>query len=268
MTIKSAISGLGIIPATALLLLAQNSNSNKGREIVDRALSALGGERFTHMRTRVSTGRIYSFFHDEMSGYDVTKIYTEYSETPAGKGLSIREREVLGKKQDYSYLFLDDQGWDITFRGARPVEQEVWERYRRTTENDILYLLKVRLSEPGMTFDYIGSEVHLSTHVEVVDITDAQDQTIRVSFDHNTGLPVRETFTWLDPETKYRNDEITEYDKYRDAGGGIMWPFTVERSRNGYKTYQMFANSVEANGAVPKSIFDLPPGVKVLRKSD
>ena len=268
MRVNTCITALGIVSAAVLLLQAQNSTPNKGKDVVDHALAALGGERFVHMRTRVSAGRIYSFFHDEMSAFDVTRIYTEYSETPRGKDLSIREREVLGKKQDYSYLFLNDQGWDITFRGARPVEQEVWDRYRRTTENDILYLIKVRLNEPGMAFDYVGSEVHLSTHVEVVDITDAQDQTIRVSFDHNTGLPVRETFTWMDPETKYKNEEITEYDKYRDAGGGIMWPFTIERSRNGYKTYQMFANLVEANGTLPKNIFELPPGAKVLRKSD
>lgn len=261
-------SGLGVVLSAALLLQAQNGSPGKGKEVVDRALTALGGERFTHMRTRVAAGRIYSFFHDEMSGYDLAKTYTEYSEAAPGKGLAVREREVLGKKQNYSYLFLPDQGWDITFRGARPVEQEVWDRYKRSTENDILYLLRIRLNEPGMNFDYIGTEVHLSSHVEVVDITDAQDQTIRVSFDHNTGLPIRETFTWMDPETRYKNEEITEYDKYRDAGGGIMWPFTIERSKNGYKTYQMFASSVEANGSVPPGIFELPQGAKVLRKTD
>ena len=265
---KLYASGLGLILAATALLQSQTTSPTKGKEVVDRALTALGGERFVHMRTRVSTGRIYTFFHDETSGSDIARIYTEYSETGLGKGLGIREREVLGKKQDYSYLFLEDQGWDITFRGARPVEQEVWDRYRRSTENDILYLIKVRLNEPGMTFDYVGSEVHLSNHVEVVDITDAQDRTIRVSFDHNTGLPVRETFTWMDPETKYKNDEAAEYDKYRDAGGGIMWPFTVERSRNGYKTYQLFANSVEANGSVPKGVFDLPQGARMLKKTE
>ncbi len=238
---------------------------NKGKQIVDAAVSALGGDRFLNMRTRVASGRIYSFFKDEMSGSDIARIYTEYL---PGKPLGIREREVLGKKQDYSYLFLPDQGWDVTFRGARPIEDEAWDRYRRSTENDILYILKVRHNEPGMTYDYVGSEVHLSTHVEVVEITDSQDRTVRVSFDHNTGLPVRQSFSWLDPETKYRNEEITEFDKYRDAGNGVMWPFTVERSRNGYKSYQMFASAVEVDASVPTKTFELPPGAKVLKKVD
>ncbi len=239
---------------------------HKGKDIVDRAIAGLGGDRFLHMQNHVASGRVYSFFHDQLSGLDVAKIYTEYLPEKPAKGLAVREREVLGKKQDYSFLFLEDQGWDITFRGARPIDDETWDRYSRITENDILYLLRVRYNEPGMQYDYVGSEVILSAHVEIVDITDTKDRTIRVYFDHNTMLPVRETYTWLDPDTKYRNDEVTEFDKYHDAGGGIMWPYSIERERNGYKTYQLFATSVQANQELPAKIFELPPGSKKLKK--
>lgn len=241
------------------------TSTDKGKQIVDQAITALGGDRFVHMQSRVAGGRVYSFFHDQLSALDVAKIYTEYLPRKPGKGLAVREREVLGKKHDYSYLFLEDQAWDITYRGARPVDAETWDRYARTTENDIFYILKVRRNEPGMIFDYVGSEVYLSTHVEVVDITDAQDRTVRVYFDHNTMLPTRETYTWFDPDTKQRNDAETQFDKYRDAGG-VMWPYTIERQRNGYKTYQMFATSVQVDQPLPAKIFELPPGATVLKK--
>jgi hypothetical protein len=240
----------------------------KGKQIIDQALSALGGERFLDMKNRVAKGRIYSFFHDELSGLDITTTYTEYMPEKAANGLGIRERELLGKKQDYSYLFLPDQAWDITFRGARPIEDEAWRRYVRTTENDILYILKVRHDEPGLQYDYSGSEVFLSTHVEVVDITDAKDRTVRVYFDHNSFLPIRETFTWQDEQTREHNDEEIDYDKWRDAGGGVMWPFTIERQRNGYKVYQMFATRVEANQPVPPNTFELPASAKILKKTN
>ncbi len=129
-------------------------------------------------------------------------------------------------------------------------------------QNDILYFLKYRYHEPGLYFDFVGSEVYVSRHVEIVDITDSERQTIRVYFDHNTHLPLRETFSYLDPDSKYKNDEVLDYDKYRDIGGGVMWPFTVERSRNGYKTFQMFANTVEADGSLPAKVFELPNGPK------
>jgi hypothetical protein len=249
-------------------LLPAQVNDNKGRQLVDQAVQALGGDNFLHMRNRMASGRVYAFFHDQMSGLDLATIYTEYLDTKPANGLAVRERELLGKKQDYSYLFLPDQGWDITYRGARPVDDERWDRYKRSTENDILYLMRARLSEPGLEFDYVGSDVNVSAHVEVVEITDAKGQTIRVLFDHNTKLPLRATFKWLDPETHQHNDETTSMDKYRDIGGGIKWPLVVERERNGYKAYQIFAAKVEANVPVPAKTFDLPPGAKVLKKVD
>jgi len=232
---------------------------------MDQAIKALGGDRFLKMQTRIESGRVYSFFREQLSGLAIAKIYTEYLNEKPANGLAIRERQVFGKKQDYSILFLGDQAWDLTFRGARPISDENWQKYLRTTENDILYLLRVRNNEPGLQFDYLGTDVYATAHVEKVDITDAQDRTIRVYFDHNTMLPVHEEFSWIDPDTRYHNDEATEFDKYRDAGG-VMWPYTIERERNGYKTYQKFAEQVQIDPPLPPKMFELPAGVKVLKK--
>ncbi len=37
-----------------------------------------------------------------------------------------------------------------------------------------------------------------------------------------------------------------------------MWPYTIERARNGYKVYQIFASKVEVNAELPTDIFDSP----------
>jgi hypothetical protein len=254
-----------LLPFSLCLAAVAQTPPGKGRQTIDQAIAALGGDNFLHLKNEVDTGRIYSFFRDELSGLDIATIYKEYLPAPPAKGLALRERQVLGKKQDYSYLFLEDQGWDITFRGARPVPDENWQRYTRTTRNDALYMLRYRVNEPGMQFDYVGSDVYLTRHVEIVDITDSTNQTVRVYFDHNTMLPVHQTYTWLDPDTRYRNEEITEFDKYRDAGG-VMLPYSIERQRNGYKSYQMFATKIEVNQQLPPKTFELPPGVKKLKQ--
>jgi hypothetical protein len=267
MNSTNPIKRLGVALCCATILSAQSS-TNKGKQLCDQAIAALGGDRFLQMQNRIESGRVYSFFREQLSGLGIAKIYTEYLNEKPPKGLAIRQRQVFGKKQDYSVLFLSDQAWDITFRGARPIADEKWQRYVRTTENDILYILRVRYNEAGLQFDYIGTDVYQSKHVEIVDITDAQNRTVRVYFDHNTVLPLHETFSWIDPETRYHNDEITEFDKYRDVGGGIMWPYTMERARNGYKTYQIFSERVEVNQPLPPTTFELPPGAKVLKKVD
>lgn len=243
-------------------------SQSKGKELIDKAVAALGGSEFTHLRSVTTRGRIYGFFHDQLSGLDIARTYVEYAdEAPAGK-LGVQERQVLGKKQDYSYLFLPDKAFDVTYRGARPIPDESWQRYYRATHNDILYILRFRLKEPGLLFDYVGSEVLLSVHAEVVDLTDADGLSIRVYFDHNTMLPIRQSYEWMDPVTRERNEEITIYDKWRNAGFNVMWPFSIERQRNGYKTYQSFSDEVEVNKALPAKIFDLPEGAKILKKVD
>lgn len=257
--------------AVALLFactLCAQTDTNKGKELIDKAIAALGGENFLQMRNVVESGRLFNFYRGRMNGLEVAKIYIEYLTDTPGTDLAIREREVFGKKQDYSLLFLPNQAWDVTYRGARPIPDENWAQYWRTTENNIFYILRVRHNEPGMHFDYMGTDVWLSTHVEIVDITDAQNRTVEVYLDHNTLLPIRQSFTWMDPQTRYRNDEVTEFAKYRDAGGGVMWPYTTQRERNGYKVFENYANKVEINGPLPPKIFELPEGAKVLKKID
>jgi hypothetical protein len=259
------LSILVVLGAPALVPAEEPS---KGAKVIDQVVTALGGDSFLHMQSKIASGRVYSFFHDRTSGADVVQSFVSYSSQLPAKGLGIRERALLGKKRDYSYLYLADQGFDVTFRGARPIPDENWERYERTTKNDVLYILRFRRNEPGIQYEYVGSQVYLSVHVEVVDIIDHEGAAVRVYVDHNTMLPTRATFSWLDPVTKEHNDEETDFDKWRSAGAGVMWPFTLERQRNGYKVYQMFADKVEIDKELPAGIFDLPPGAKVLKKVD
>lgn len=239
---------------------------DKGKQVVEEAIKALGGERFLQMQNRVESGRAYSFYNEEISGLDIATIYTEYLPSQPENGVGVRERQVFGKKQDYSVLFLQDQGWDITFRGARPVPDASLKRYLNSTRNNIFYLLRVRYKEPGMEFDYVRSDVLQNVEVVMVDISDAQGQVVHLVFDRLTKLPVRQTFNYVDPETKMRMDESTEYGNYRDVGEGVKMPFSILRERNGLKVYELYANKVSINQALPPKMFELPPGVKVLNK--
>jgi hypothetical protein len=241
---------------------------DKGKPYIDQAIAALGGDNFLHMQYRMEHGRVYSFFRDQLSGLSLATVYTEYLSTPMAKGVAVRERQAFGKKEDYSLLFLPDQGWDVTFRGARPIPDENWQKYLQSTETSIFYILRERYNEPGLMYDYVGTDRVLGSQVDTVDITDAKGRTVRVYFNHITHLPVRQSYTWIDPDTKYHNDEVTDYDKYRDAGNGVMWPFTIHRERNGYKSYEMFADRVEIGKPLSDKTFELPPGVKMLKKME
>ena len=58
---------------------------------------------------------------------------------------------------------------------------------------------------------------------------------------------------------------MTIFAKYRDVGGGVMWPYDIQRMRNGDRIFQMYSDSVEIDKSLPGSLFALPPGVPILK---
>lgn len=241
--------------------------ADKGKQIVLDAVQGMGGEKFLSMRNRVEAGRAFSFYREQVTGLSRATIYTEYLDQVPEKGLGVREREAFGKKQDYSVLFLEDQGYQITYRGARPVADETWKKYQKTTGSNIFYLMRMRLKDPKLVYDFVRSDVVLNTQVNIVDIADGSNNPIRVYFDMNTKLPIRQESSAYDPVGRGQTKEVTDYSKYRDSGG-IQWPWVIHRERNGETIYEMFANSVDMNTDLPPKTFDLPPGIKILKKVD
>ena len=67
-----------------------------------------------------------------------------------------------------------------------------------------------------------------------------------------------------DPKTKELNEEVSVYTKYRDVGGGVMWPFSIRRSRNGEKLYEIYSESVQINKGLKDDLFTLPAKLKIL----
>jgi hypothetical protein len=103
--------------------------------------------------------------------------------------------------------------------------------------------------------------------VEIVDITDADNDTTTVYFDQTTKLPMRQAFNRRNPVTKDKDEEITIFSKYRDVGG-VKWPYDVQRMRNGEIIFQIYADSVKINQSLPQKLFELPAGATMLKAQD
>ncbi len=130
----------------------------------------------------------------------------------------------------------------------------------------MLYILRMRLGEPGLVFDSQGADVRENQPVEIVDITDTDNRTVTVYFNSTTKLPIYQVYRHRNPMDKEFDKEVTRFSKYRDIGGGIMWPFAVERERNGEKIFEMYADSITANKDLKDDLFTLPANMKILKK--
>jgi hypothetical protein len=235
----------------------------RAKKAIGDAVAALGGQRFLTMKDRVESGRAYSFYRDQISGLSIATIYTEYIPVPSdktGKDLGVREREVFGKNEEYGYvLFRENGAWEVTYKGPRELEDDRVERYHRTTLNDVLYILRMRLDEPGMIFDWKGSDVVENQPVNIVDIVDSENRVVTAYFHQSSKLPVRQSMVWHDPKTHDRNEEVTRYARYREEGG-VQWPQQITRDRNGEKIYQNFSDFVPINPGLADPIFAVPTG--------
>jgi hypothetical protein len=99
--------------------------------------------------------------------------------------------------------------------------------------------------------------------VEIVDITDADGLTVTVYFSASSKLPVRQVFKRRNPEYKDFDTEETLFARYRGVGG-VMWPLSIRRQRNGDKIYEINSESVEINRNLRDDIFTLSPKLKIL----
>jgi hypothetical protein len=263
---KVAVAAAVLAAAGICVPIRAETTLERGKRVVNECVDALGGDRFINMQNREEGGRAYSFDREQLSGLSFADIYSEYETgvTDTAHNLAVRERQNFGKNQDNGVLFAEREAWEVTFRGARLLAQDRFDRYKDTTLHDVFYILRVRLKEPGMTFESRGADVLQNVPVEIVDATDADNRTTTIYFDQITKLPVRQRFERRDPKTRLLDEEITVYSKYREVGG-VQWPFAITRERNGEKIYQIFSDHVEINRPLKPKLFELPSGMKVLK---
>jgi hypothetical protein len=262
------------LPVRSLLLvllaapvMAAESRAERGERIVQEALAALGGPRFLAMKDRSEFGRAYSFHRERLSGLARTKVYTRYltrPEPPVLGFIGLRFRQVLGKNDDTASVFLEDGvGWDISYRGAKPIAAADVKRFQENQLRNVLYLLRMRMGERGLIFESQGTAVVDNQPVEMVDITDAENRIISVAFSQSSKLPVRQS-------TRRRTDgfvdeDVTVFNKYRDVDG-VQWPFTIHRERNGEKIFELFSDTVEINKGLDDSLFTISGDTKLLKR--
>lgn len=242
---------------------AAETAQQRGRRVIDTALAALGGQNYLAMEDRIEKGRAYSFYREELEGLSVATIYTRYVAPTPGK-VSVRERQNFGKDESYGVLFNENGAWEITFRGARPLDKKRVDTFHDGTLRNVFYILRQRLKEPGMDFFSRGSDLWENRPVEIVDITDADGLTTTVYFSTLDKLPVRQLLKRRNEQFRDFDSEETIFAKYRDVGGGVKWPMSIRRFRNSEKLFELYSDSVQINKNLTDDIFTLPASIKIL----
>jgi hypothetical protein len=246
--------------------LAAETAKDRGKRLLDKTLEALGGDAFRNMRTRTETGRAYSFYHEKLTGLSIARLYTKYIEPDGKSPVYELQRQVFGKKQEDAVIFTTNDAYDVTYRGARPLTEQQVQQFHETTLHDVFYILRERLSEPGLEVEGSGADFVENQPAEMMDFFDSENRKVRVWVNSDTFLPVKQSFNRWDPIINDRREEVTRYSKYRAVGNNVMWPYVIERERDTEKIFVLYSDHVSVGDALPDGMFELPNGIKMLNR--
>lgn len=232
---------------SAAAIPADQENARKAKAILEQAIQALGGQTYLTIRDREQQGRGYAFHHGRPSGGG--SVFWSFSEFPD------KERVEVTKERDVAELYVGNKAWELTYKGARPIEQKDLDDYLRRRKFSLDTLLRIWVNDPGVVLLFEGPAIAAQHPSQQVTLINSQDESVTLYLDSDTHLPVKKSFSWRDPVDRQKNLEEEVYENYRQASG-IMAPYNVTRFFNGDMASQRFLNSVTINQGLDEAMFD------------
>ena len=222
-------------------------NANKAKALIEQGIQALGGQTYLTIRDRELQGRGYGFHHGRPTGSGA--VFWSFSEFPD------KERVELTKERDIAELYVGNKGWEITYKGAHPIEQKDVDDYLRRRRFSLDNVLRAWVNDPKVVMLYEGNAIAAQHPALQVTLINAQNESVTLYFDLDNHLPIKKSFEWRDPVDKQKNLEEEIYENYRSVSG-IMAPYNVTRYFNGDMASQRFLNSVTVNQGLDQAMFD------------
>jgi hypothetical protein len=226
---------------------ADQQNARKAKEFIDQAIQALGGQTFLSIRDREQQGRGYAFHHGRPSGGG--NLFWSFAEFPD------KERVEITKERDVAELYVGNKGWELTYKGAHPIEEKDLSDYLRRRRFSLDTVLRTWVTDPGVILLYDGSAIAAQHPAAQVTLINTKNESVTLYFDTDSHLPIKKSFEWRDPVDKQKNLEEEVYENYRQVAG-IMAPYNVTRYFNGDMSSQRFLNSVTINQGLDETMFD------------
>lgn len=227
-------------------VLMPAQSAAKAKQLIQEAITALGGQAYLDVHDATCTGHLGGFGHSgDLSGFEH---FIDYTEPPS------KDRQENLPKRNLISIFNDDKGWTLDRGGVSEAAVSDVARFQEDTKIDLDNILRHRIHEPSMIFRYAGPDVVDLKEADWVELVDSDNRTIRIAFARDTHLPIRKTVDIRDPKTQMRSEEIEYYSLYHPIGG-IETPFQITRERNGLKVFQVFFDKCEYNTNLADSLF-------------
>ncbi len=245
------------------------TQEQRGRQLLDQMVAALGGPAWLSRHTASELGRTAAFYRGQPTGNTIDfsefRQFRSATQPPLERIGFITDKSMIlpGKKIDIVQIWTADNGYEITFKGKSALPKDQVEDYLRRRAHSIEAVVFTWLKTPGVMVIAEGTsmvERHLTDKLTALS---ANNDAVTIELDVTTHLPLARTFEWRNPQFQDHDEDREEYDDYHDFGG-LPTPLTLSRYRNGDLANQRFLTKVEYN--VPLSPDTFNPDILLKKK--
>jgi hypothetical protein len=232
-------------------------NAVQARAALDAMVQALGGQAWLNMKNQMRQGHIAAFFHGQPDMG--TTEYWEFHQWPD------HDRMELTKHRDVVEFYVGRTGWEVTYRGKKPIPQDMVDDYLRRRDHSIETVVKVWLKDPRTILVYEGQHLAERHLAEQVTLISADNEAVTILMDVQTHLPLRRTFQWRDPLYKDKNTDAEEYDDYHTIDG-FPTPFGISRFKNDEMIRQYYLVHVSYNQPLAEDFWNVDAADRRIKK--
>jgi hypothetical protein len=227
-------------------VLMPEQSAAKAKQLIQQAVSALGGSAYLGVKDVTCTGRVGQFGHNgDLNGFGK---FVDYSKLPD------KDRNENLPKRNIVEVYNGDKGWVLDRGGVSEAAGDSLQKFHEDMKDDIDNFLRNRWKEPDTILRYLGPDVVDLHEADWIEFVDADNRSIRVAFERSTHLPIRKIVVTRDPGTRLRSEETEYYSNYHPLDG-VTTPFQIARDKNGHKVYQVFFDECHYNTTLDDAMF-------------
>jgi hypothetical protein len=240
---------------------SDQTQEQRGRTLLNQMVEALGGDVWLHRVDMTVRGRTAAFFRGAPNGsvveYTGSRQFPTDGRPEAERIGFITDKSMFfpGKKVDVVQVWVDKNGYEVTYKGRLPLPKEQVEDYFRRRNHSIENVIAFWIKQPGVMVLAEGTSMVERRLAEKVTVLSANNDAVTIELDATTHLPLKRTFEWRNLQFKDHDEDAEQYDDYHVLQG-LPTALTITRYHNGDMISQRFLSKVEYNSNLSPDLFN------------
>jgi hypothetical protein len=240
------------------------SDDEKAQQIIQRALKAVGGDRYMQVKTVIGRG-LFTNFVDGVSQIPAKFVdYVVYPDKERTEFSGGGARTVQTNFKGGGWIY---DGAALTLKDQTPQQLD---EFKTAVRVGLENLLRDGWREQGAKLSYAGRRESgtIGRRNEAVRLTYADGFWIEYEFSADDGLPAKVLY-----ERKRKNRDTEEIESIDEEDrlhkmitiDGITAPFVIDHYSNKVQISRIAYDAVEYNKTIPDSLFAKPANIKAIK---